>query len=110
MNWFILLLIPLVALPVVLLFGFSGCPAFSEGQTDPPPAPTGGTPSMTAPKAPLNLKATALDTSRILVTWTDTNATAADYTVARELSDGSGKASFNVGKDESRTDTGLAEG
>jgi len=60
MEWAILLLIvPVVAVPIVLLQGFAGC-GFEASPADPPVAP---------PAAPVNLRVTGTDLDRVELAW-----------------------------------------
>jgi hypothetical protein len=96
MNWFVLLLIPVVVLPVVLLYGFSGCASFSADDSAPP--------------APSNLEATGQE-GKIHLTWQDNSGGAANFWVGRLKPDGTWQDDFKILQTEtSWDDTGLAEG
>lgn len=111
MNWFILLLIPLVALAVVLLYGFSGCSTFSESAADPDPGPAPTGPVATKPAAPSNLVATALDIATIRLTWKDNSGGGADFWLGRLRDDGTWDDTFkHVGTPTTYDDPGLIEG
>jgi hypothetical protein len=70
-------LLPLVIVPIVLLFGFAGCASFGEEVS---PAP---------PPAPFNLQATAVGTDQIRLTWQHNSAGGVEFRVGRQRADGS---------------------
>jgi hypothetical protein len=109
MNWFILLLIPLLALPVVLLYGFSGCASFSAADEPAGPPPT-GTVTPTKPNKPIDLTAVAISTSTIRLTWKDTNGGGATYTVRRLRLDNNVQTDAVLGTETTHDDQGLTEG
>jgi hypothetical protein len=104
MSWFLLLFfIPLVVVPVVLLFGFAGCAQIADlGEaTDPPLAPS-------------HLVAKTAGASRISLHWTDNSGGTANFVVDRTTIAADGSSSLSqVGGELPGTffvDTGLAEG
>lgn len=74
MNWFLLfLLIPLVVVPVVLLFGFAGCADIAE---------LGDGPG-SSPAAPSNLVAKTCGTSVVRLRWKDNSGDIVTFVITR---------------------------
>src|SRR5437773_12241308 len=70
MDWFILIfLVPLILLPIVFLFGFTGCGLDVVGTA--------------VPAVPTNLVATAGGTDRINLSWKDNSTSASDFIIER---------------------------
>lgn len=74
MEWFVLLVVvPLILVPVVLLWGFSGCD-FQEG--------------VLPVDAPQNLRATGISTNEIVLTWDPTLVSYSSVTYEIQLANG----------------------
>jgi hypothetical protein len=79
-EWLALIIIvPMILVPIVLLWGFAGCGSFGAAP-GPPPDPK--------PPAPFNLKAVALSTTQILLTWEHSSAGGVTFFVGRQRLDG----------------------